>query len=121
MKNRYTNKYVIETGIGLQDVDHLKNSSFFLDESNRYIKGEITLDELDEIITSYYKEVDGRLDRSEEADKISIRIAKIISEDSFTFTVGQYISIHKTLFNGVFKKAGSLRDYNFTKKEWGFC
>ena len=52
MKKEYSNKYVIETGIGLQDVDKLKNSSFFLGESSRYIKGEITLDELDNIINS---------------------------------------------------------------------
>ena len=50
MKNKYTNKYIIETGIGLQDVDKLKNSSYFISESNRYINGEITLDELDNIV-----------------------------------------------------------------------
>ena len=57
MKNKYSNKYLIETGIGLQDVDKLKNSSYFLNESNRYIKGEISLDELDRIINSYYKKL----------------------------------------------------------------
>lgn len=33
MENKYTNRYVLETGIGLQDVDHLKNSSYFMQES----------------------------------------------------------------------------------------
>ena len=50
MENKYTNRYVLETGIGLQDVDHLKNSSYFVQESERYLRGEISLDELDEII-----------------------------------------------------------------------
>lgn len=118
MKNKYSNKYVIETGIGLQDVDNLKNSSYFIKESERYIKGEISLEELDDIITSYYESKPNESERSEEADKIAIRIAESISEDSFTFTVGQLVSIHKTLFDGVFDHAGELRTYNFTKKEW---
>lgn len=117
MKNKYSNKYLIETGIGLQDVDKLKNSSYFLNESNRYIKGEISIDELDEIINSYYKNKPS-IDRSEEADKIAVKISKCISDDSFTFTVGQLLSIHKTLFENVFEHAGKLRAYNFIKKEW---
>ena len=105
-------------GSGLQDVDGLKNSSFFLSESARYIKGEITLDELDRIISSYYESKKGVADRSDEADKVSVRIARIISEDSFTFTVGQLLSIHRNLFEGILQHAGELRTYNFSKKEW---
>ncbi|MCR5332753.1 MAG: hypothetical protein K6E11_01875 [Bacilli bacterium] len=101
MENNYTNRYILETGIGLQDVDHLKNSSYFLRESERYLKGEISLDELDDIVDSYYKSKPAVGDRSEEADKISIRIAKIIGEDYFTFTVGQLLSIHRILFEGI--------------------
>jgi len=112
------NKYIIETGIGLQDVDQLKNSSYFLNETNRYIKGEISLEELDLIISSYYKSKPDIEDRTEEADKISIRIAKIISEDSFTFTVGQLLTIHRILFDGLLEHAGQMRRYNFSKKEW---
>ena len=118
MESKYSNKYVIETGIGLQDVDGLKNSSYFLNESNRYIKGEISLDELDDIIHSYYRSKPEEGERSEEADKIAVRIARIISEDSFTFSVGQLLSIHRNLFQGIMKTAGKLRTYNFSKKEW---
>lgn len=118
MENKYTNRYVLETGIGLQDVDHLKNSSYFVQESERYLRGEISLDELDDIVSSYYKSKPSVGDRSEEADKISIRIAKIISEDSFTFTVGQLLAIHGVLFEGILKHPGQLRTYNFSKKEW---
>ena len=118
MKKKYSNKYIIETGIGLQDVDNLKNSSYFVNESERYIKGEISLSELEDIITSYYKQKPEENERSEEADLISIRIAQIISEDTFSFTVGQLISIHKRLFEGVYSHAGKLRGFNFTKQEW---
>jgi len=118
MKNNEKNKYIIETGIGLQDVDQLKNSPYFLNETTRYINGEISLEELDSIISSYYKNKPDLEERTEEADKISIRIAKIISEDSFTFTVGQLLTIHKILFDGLLNHPGELRKYNFSKKEW---
>ena len=118
MENKYSNKYLIETGIGLQDVDGLKNSSFFLSESEKYIRGEITLDELDEIVSTYYKNKPEEKERTEEADIVAKRIARIISDDSFSFTVGQFVSIHKQLFDGLFDHAGKLRTYNFSKKEW---
>ena len=118
MENKYSNKYLIETGIGLQDVDGLKNSSYFLSQADKYINGKISLDELDKIINSYYENKPGEDERTEEADIVSNRIAQIISDDSFTFTVGQLVSIHKRLFDGVFNHAGKLRDFNFIKKEW---
>ena len=30
----------------------------------------------------------------------------------------RYISIHRKLFQGIYKHAGKIRDYNITKKEW---
>lgn len=118
MPKKYSNKYIIETGIGLQDVDGIKNSSYFSNESVRYIKGEISLDELDRIISTYYESKPNVENRSEEADKVSIRIAKLISEDSFTLTVGQFLSIHRYLFKDILNSPGELRTYNFVKKEW---
>ena len=32
----------------------------------------------------------------------------------------EYISIHRKLFQGIYKHAGKIRDYNITKKEWVF-
>ena len=118
MKNKYSNKYLIGTGMGLQDVDGLKNSSYFKQEAERYIKGEITLDELEQLINSYYQNRPDADQESKEPDDSSIRIAKVLSDDSFTFSVGQLISIHKQLFSDIFSHAGKLRTYNFVKKEW---
>ena len=118
MKNKYSNKYLIGTGMGLQDVDGLKNSSYFKQEAERYIKGEITLDELEQLINSYYQNRPDADQNSKEPDDSSIRIAKVLSDDSFTFSVGQLISIHKQLFSDIFSHAGKLRTYNFIKKEW---
>ncbi len=118
MESKYNKKYLIETARGLQDVDGLKNSSYFTNQTNRYIKGEITLDELDKIITSYYKNKPKPEDRSDEADIVATKIAKKIGEDAFTFSIGQLQSVHKFLFNGLIDNAGEFRTYNFIKKEW---
>jgi fido (protein-threonine AMPylation protein) len=53
----------------------------------------------------------------EEADKVSSRIALILSEDAFTFSRFELVTIHKRLFDGIYKFAGQIRDYNVTKKE----
>ncbi|MBR3347124.1 MAG: Fic family protein [Solobacterium sp.] len=71
------------------------------------------------MIETYYAEnSDSKADSYKEADLVSARIAAILSENSFTFSVPQYIGIHKRLFSGIYKHAGKLRDYNISKKEW---
>ena len=57
-------------------------------------------------------------DRTEEADKVSARIAALLYEKAFSFTPDEYISIHRKLFTGIHSHAGRIRDYNITKKEW---
>ena len=54
--------------------------------------------------------------RTEEADKVSARIAEVISEKAFVFSPSEYISIHRRIFDG-FKYAGKVRTYNITKDE----
>lgn len=34
-------------------------------------------------------------DRTEEADKVALKIAKVLSEKAFSFTPNEYISIHR--------------------------
>ena len=102
----------------MQDVDHLENSEYFLQESEKYISGEISLNELKEKITNYYKNKPVDKSRTKEADDVSTRIADLLSDDSFSFTVGQLLSIHRYLFDGILEHPGQLRKYNFTKKEW---
>ena len=115
---KYPKKYLIETGIGLQDVDGLRNSSFYLGEAERFLKDEITIDELEARVNAYYENKPHSDDRSEEADKVSVRVSKMISEDSFAFSIDHLLSIHKTLFRGVLKHPGIFRPYNFVKSEW---
>ena len=63
---------------------------------------------------------DGRrqCQRTEEADKVAARITELIEEKTFSFTPAQLISIHRRLFEGIYKLAGRIRDYNITKNEW---
>lgn len=112
--------YAWHTAIGLQAVDGLTTSKYLIDTAIRNIEGDISIDEASELLNSYYEEnpkTDSN-DRTEEADKVALRIAKILSEKAFSFTPNEYISIHKKLFTGIYNHAGKLRDYNITKKEW---
>lgn len=112
--------YAWHIAIGLQAVDGLKPSKYLIDTAIKNIEGDISIDEVQDLLNSYYKENPKRddEDRTEEADKVSARIAKLLSEKSFSFTPNEYISIHKKLFTGIYKHAGKMRDYNITKKEW---
>lgn len=112
--------YAWYTAIGLQNVDGLKPSSYLLDTAKRNIEGEISIEQAQVLLNSYYQEnpTQSAEDRTEEADKVSARIAKLLSEQAFSFTTNEYISIHKQLFTGIYEHAGQLRTYNITKKEW---
>ena len=112
--------YAWRTGIGLQAVDGLKTSEYLLHTAVRNIEGEITFQEANDLLQSYYKEYSpGNFeDRTEEADKVSVRIAELLSEKAFGFTPQEYISIHRKLFAGIYSHAGRLRDYNISKQEW---
>ena len=118
--NKRDKGYAWHTAIGLQAVDGLKPSKYLIDTAIKNIEGDISIDEAQELLNTYYEENPKAdiEDRTEEADKVAVRIAKILSEKAFSFTPNEYISIHKKLFAGIYGHAGKLRDYNITKKEW---
>ena len=102
-------------------MDGLKPSKYLIDTAIQNIEGKITMKEAQSLIDSYYEERPVHLsddERTEEADKVSSRIAEILSETAFSFSPNEYISIHRKLFQGIYKHAGKIRDYNTTKKEW---
>jgi fido (protein-threonine AMPylation protein)/DNA-binding transcriptional ArsR family regulator len=112
--------YYWKTAIGLQAVDGIKTSDFLIATANENINGEITLDEAQSRIESYYNARPAATDdsRTEEADKVSAKIAMLLSEKTFSLTPIEYIDIHRRLFDGIYKFAGKIRDYNITKSEW---
>ncbi len=106
------------TAIGLQKVDGLETSDYLKRVAIDNIEGDISFEKAEELIRSYYIENEDHSSLTEEADKVSINIAKILSEKTFNFSPAQYLEIHRRLFSNVFDHAGEIRTYNITKKEW---
>ena len=107
--------------IGLQAVDGLRPSSYLLETAKRNIEGDITIDEVRELLDTYYRSKIARTpedDETEEADKVSASIKKILSTRTMVFNTNGFISVHRRIFEGVFKHAGEIRKYDITKKEW---
>lgn len=106
--------------IGLQKVDDLTPSKYLIETAKENIEGKIDSSAVKEKINSYYKTEEGKKQNfgTEQADKVAMHIAEILSETSFTFSPATLFSIHKRLFSDVLPKiAGKIRDYNITKKE----
>lgn len=109
------------TAIGLQAVDGLKTSDYLKETARKHIEGEIDIDEARELIKTYYQSKTKREpddDDKQEADKVSANISKILSSETLDFSTKGYIALHRRIFEGVFKHAGQVRDYDITKKEW---
>lgn len=105
--------------IGLQEVDDLKPSQYLLDTVRQNIEGKVTLEEVRRLVDQYYTTKEGlqQEKRTEEADKVSVRIAELIAHKTFSFRPNNLASIHRHLFEGIYKFAGTYRDYNITKPE----
>jgi fido (protein-threonine AMPylation protein) len=118
--NKAEKAIVWKTAIGLQKVDGLKPSEYLIEIAKQNIEGDITIDEVKKRIECYYQQHPTQTDedRTEEADKVSARIAEMLGEQTFTFSPAEYLAIHRRLFTGIYKFAGKIRDYNITKKEW---
>lgn len=109
------------TAIGLQAVDGLQTSEYLRETAFKHIEGEIDIDEARQLIQTYYQsktQHDVTDDDMQEADKVSANITKILSSKTLDFSAKGYIALHRRIFEGVFKHAGKVRDYNITKKEW---
>lgn len=118
--DRIEKRYVWETSIGMQEVDELKTSDYLREMAERHIEGKVTIEEARELLDRYYLERSVREvgERTEEADKVSLRMVKLLLERAFRFTIQEFLSIHQRLFVGLYEFAGKLRDYNITKEEW---
>lgn len=109
-----------KTAIGLQDVDGLKVTDYLKETAAANIEGNISINEAVSRVSEYYKikSIHDAPDSSEEADKVSANIAKLLSENAFTFSPQGFLNVHKALFSGVMPHAGEIRPYNISKKEW---
>ncbi len=113
--------FIWRTAIGLQAVDGLNTSDYLKETARRHIEGDINIDEVRALIKSYYQSKTEREpddDKKQEADKVSANITKILSSETLDFSTRGYIALHRRIFEGVFKHAGKVRDYDISKKEW---
>lgn len=118
--NKIDKSYAWDTAIGIQAVAGLKTSDYLMQTAVRNIEGEISFEESNKLLQTYYEEnhVHEIGDRTKEADKVAVRIASVLSERTFSFTPNEYLSIHPKLFAGIYSHAGCIRNYNISKKEW---
>ena len=74
--NKRDKGYAWHTAIGLQAVDGLKTSKYLIDTAIKNIEGDISIDEAQELLNSYYEEnpKSGDDERTEEADKVAVRM-----------------------------------------------
>lgn len=113
--------YAWSTAIGLQAVDGLQTSEYLQQTARRHIEGEISIEEVRNLVKTYYQSKTQREsddDDKQEADKVSANITKVLSSKTLDFSTSGYISVHRRVFEGVFKYAGTLRKYDITKREW---
>lgn len=112
------------TAFGLQAVDNLKPSEYMVSLAKENVRGTLSYDDVETQIASYYsKHPKGTIDRSEkEADEVSLRIVRLLNDNSFNFSFLTLKQFHKYLFSGVDlgingRYNGNFRDYNISKKE----
>lgn len=106
--------------IGLQKVDDLTPSRYLIETAKENIEGKIDSHEVRERINSYYKTEAGQSQDvgTEQADKVSVHIAEILAEKSFSLSPTTIYSIHRRMFYDVLPKfAGVIRDCNIIKNE----
>lgn len=109
------------TAIGLQQVDGLQTSEYLHETVRRNIEGEITLDEVQQLIKAYYVSKTDHTpadEEMEEADQAASNISKILASKTLDFSTNGFVALHRRIFTGVFKHAGHIRDYDITKKEF---
>ncbi len=110
-----------QMAIGLQAVDGLTASPYLLETARRNIEGDLTAEEAACRIVDYYENRELRTEKEKnehEADMVSVRLSKLLSEDAFSYSPVGIQSIHRRLFEGIFSFAGQFRTCNISKREW---
>lgn len=113
--------YNWQTAIGLQAVDGLQTSDYLLETARKHIEGEIDIQQAADLLKSYYQSKSARNpeeSQMEEADRVAANIARVLGTRTLALNANGFIALHRQLFEGVFKFAGKLRNYNITKNEW---
>ena len=119
---KYDREYIKSTwdmATGLQAVDSLTPSDYLKGLAVKNIDGELSNDEIEELLYANYKDEDSGEVRSriKEADMVSNRIVKLLKSESFSFSVVTLKYINKKLFEDIYDSAGEFRNHNISKRE----
>ena len=111
-------KEIWEIVIGLNKVDNLMPSDYLRELINK----NLSCDEMEKEILKYYefRDLTSKIERGlRECDLVSIRIAKLLENSDFKFSIEYLKEIHKNLFSGILKESyvGVFRNYNISKNE----
>lgn len=128
-KNQPTNDPILKkqywkTAFNMQKMDNLKPSNYIKHLATKHIKNETTYEEIHKNINHYYKTEKSKkeLPRTEEADKVSIRITELLDKGikEFELTPNMLNKIHGYLFQDVQDielKPGKYRTVGLSKQE----
>ena len=108
---KYQKSYAWKTAIGLQLVDNLKPSEYLYEVANKTIEENLSYDEANKLINDYYEAKTTRDKDSYEADKVSIKIAELITARSFVLSPIEYINIHKRSEKRKWEKSSEKSGY----------
>ena len=111
-----------QTSIDLQASDGLSASDYLIQCSQKHVSGQITIDDVQNLIQDYYqdrKAQEGEDSETEEADKVAVNIAALLmTETEAELSVAGLSKLHSIIFKGVYENLGALRDFEEYKREW---
>lgn len=108
-----------EMATGLQAVDGLVPSKYLYELAKDNIEGNYTNEEIEELLHRKYENETEKEKRSrqKEADLVSNRIVRLLSDEAFSFSPVMLKYIHRSLFQDIYSYAGTFRNYNISKDE----
>ena len=109
------------TAIGVQAADGLRTSEILWQIAQKNIDEKISIDEANDQIKGYYYErnaLNASDPEKEDADKAAANIARILLTETLDFSAVGLAELHKEIFDGVYEKAGTIREIDVSKREW---
>jgi len=117
VEKKYCKSYW-EIGFGLQKIDGQTPSEYLVSLADEQVEIGLPYEKIEEKLVEYYESQSN--EGNPETDFSSLRIAELLSDDSFSLSPATLLGIHKKLFSGIedFRyPVGAFRTYNITKKE----
>lgn len=118
--NEYIKQLEWDMAIGLQEVDNLKPSKYFVNLLKENVNGNKSLKEVEQDLREYYiaKKAKNEINNDElECDFVSTKIVELLNIDNFELSVDYLKYVHKYLFQDVYEFAGEFRTIDFSKHE----